>query len=434
MKKYIAGVSLFILPLFGVAQYGMHDHQKPILQFGIGAGVLSYMGDLSANQSNTLFSTIRVGYSASLERRFADIIAVSLDGLYGKVAFSEKAMGNSQRRNFETQMMRFGVNAIYHFDNGYIIKSSSPFTPYIGVGVGYTMFTPYSDLRDKNGINYNYWSDGSIMDLPEDDPDASNANRLTRDYNYETQLSTPESGALTFPLTFGLNFKVSDNIHFRFSGTYNLVQSDYLDGFSDDSQNDRFLYTAFSIKYTIRSKDPVEKELKEAINFAAMNKADEDGDGVPDIKDDCPKTPKGVPVDSKGCPLDSDGDGVPDYLDKEPNTPKGALVDSDGVELTEERLLALRQRQDSIAVERTQIIADDPSLSALKKVEKDIEAARKAGNVSTAMPAKFRPVDTNGNGIISATELSAAIDAFFEGELGLTASELNELIDYFFEQ
>jgi OOP family OmpA-OmpF porin len=57
---------------------------------------------------------------------------------------------------------------------------------------------------------------------------------------------------------------------------------------------------------------------------------DSDGDGVPDYLDKCPDTPKGVAVDSKGCPLDSDGDGVPDYLDKCPDTPKGVAVDSTG--------------------------------------------------------------------------------------------------------
>jgi OOP family OmpA-OmpF porin len=60
---------------------------------------------------------------------------------------------------------------------------------------------------------------------------------------------------------------------------------------------------------------------------------DSDGDGVPDDKDRCPNTPRGVAVDSSGCPLDSDGDGVPDYLDKCPGTPAGAKVDSDGCEI-----------------------------------------------------------------------------------------------------
>jgi len=60
---------------------------------------------------------------------------------------------------------------------------------------------------------------------------------------------------------------------------------------------------------------------------------DSDGDGVPDYLDECPGTPRGVAVDSRGCPLDSDGDGVPDYRDKCPGTPKGVTVDSAGCPL-----------------------------------------------------------------------------------------------------
>jgi len=60
---------------------------------------------------------------------------------------------------------------------------------------------------------------------------------------------------------------------------------------------------------------------------------DNDGDGVPNDRDRCPNTPRGVQVDSRGCPLDSDGDGVADYLDRCPNTPKGVLVDAQGCPL-----------------------------------------------------------------------------------------------------
>jgi len=57
---------------------------------------------------------------------------------------------------------------------------------------------------------------------------------------------------------------------------------------------------------------------------------DDDGDGVPNGKDKCPDTPKGVQVYSDGCPIDLDQDGVPDYLDKCPNTPPGSPVDASG--------------------------------------------------------------------------------------------------------
>ncbi len=60
---------------------------------------------------------------------------------------------------------------------------------------------------------------------------------------------------------------------------------------------------------------------------------DDDSDGVRNSLDKCPDTPKGVKVDSNGCPIDSDGDGVPDYLDKCPGTPKGTKVDAAGCPL-----------------------------------------------------------------------------------------------------
>lgn len=58
---------------------------------------------------------------------------------------------------------------------------------------------------------------------------------------------------------------------------------------------------------------------------------DSDGDGVPDDKDKCPGTPKGVEVNADGCG-DSDGDGVADNLDECPNTPAGNAVDARGCE------------------------------------------------------------------------------------------------------
>lgn len=70
--------------------------------------------------------------------------------------------------------------------------------------------------------------------------------------------------------------------------------------------------------------------VKSALLEAEM---DADKDGVPDSKDQCPQTPTGVTVDSRGCPLDRDGDGVPDYMDSCPNTPPGVQVDTKGCPL-----------------------------------------------------------------------------------------------------
>lgn len=57
---------------------------------------------------------------------------------------------------------------------------------------------------------------------------------------------------------------------------------------------------------------------------------DSDGDGVFDDKDKCPNTPKGAPVDAKGCIPDTDADGVTDDKDKCPDTLAGARVNELG--------------------------------------------------------------------------------------------------------
>lgn len=64
--------------------------------------------------------------------------------------------------------------------------------------------------------------------------------------------------------------------------------------------------------------------------FGGNAKHDEDGDGVPDEKDQCQHTPDVATVDTLGCPMDTDKDGVIDGLDMCEKTPYGAEVDTAG--------------------------------------------------------------------------------------------------------
>ena len=56
-------------------------------------------------------------------------------------------------------------------------------------------------------------------------------------------------------------------------------------------------------------------------------------DGVADEQDQCPNTYPGVPVDARGCELDSDNDSVVDRQDKCPGTRSGVRVDVNGCEI-----------------------------------------------------------------------------------------------------
>ena len=63
--------------------------------------------------------------------------------------------------------------------------------------------------------------------------------------------------------------------------------------------------------------------------------SDLDGDGVADVRDDCPGTRPGIMVNSSGCPADSDLDGVTDDIDQCPGTVAGVRIDSLGCEIRE---------------------------------------------------------------------------------------------------
>lgn len=85
--------------------------------------------------------------------------------------------------------------------------------------------------------------------------------------------------------------------------------------------------------------------------------SDNDGDGVPNDKDKCPDTPKGIKVDKEGCPLDSDGDGVPDDRDLCPDTPAGTKVDDRGCP------------SDDVVVETPPLTSDVPCLEVPKNIK-----------------------------------------------------------------
>jgi len=93
---------------------------------------------------------------------------------------------------------------------------------------------------------------------------------------------------------------------------------------------------AVEIFWTCRTAEAIamlkeaRKDAEDLCGEPVAMEVDSDGDGVPDDRDKCPGTPKGVKVDAVGCPLDTDKDGVYDYLDKCPGTPLGATVDARG--------------------------------------------------------------------------------------------------------
>ena len=62
-------------------------------------------------------------------------------------------------------------------------------------------------------------------------------------------------------------------------------------------------------------------------------------------------------------------------------------------------------------------------------LKKDISKKNYSG-----IPAKFKSVDVDNDGYISADELQKAVDNFFDFNSNLTLQEVNELREFFFDQ
>jgi hypothetical protein len=404
---------------------------------GVGFGMMSYSGNVgnTSTAQDGVFSAIRPGYHFNIEERFHNIFAVSVYGSFGQIAGNDHTP--TDNLNFQTKISQYGLDLVFPFDNGFIMKRGAMVVPYISVGLGFLSYHPYADSLDSKGRPYYYWSDGSVRDLPPGSPTAVVVNR---DYVYETALSAAKS-TVVIPLGLGFRINITDHLSSRINFSYNYTLAKDIDGKRDATADDKYVYLNVSLHYRFgkSQKETDNNKNYEKVDWVSIDNLDSDEDGVKDSEDKCPGTPKGVKVDASGCPLDTDGDGVPDYLDLEPNTRKGVKVDEHGVKLDYKKIAADQKviaRYDSIYLARNKNFNQAPSREKLDEIEQSVRdrAAEKGPKSKSKIPAEFREMDKNKDGIISVSEVTSAIDAFFNGENSLTVDRINRLIDYFFEQ
>jgi len=123
----------------------------------------------------------------------------------------------------------------------------------------------------------------------------------------------------------GLKFKLSESVSLK-------TDVRHLINFDGDHN---LLYTlGLGISFGEKAKPiPVTKEIVKEEPIIL----DDDKDGVINLNDKCPTTPRGVIVDLSGCELDDDNDGVINAKDKCPNTPSGTTVNGSGCEFDDDK-------------------------------------------------------------------------------------------------
>lgn len=326
------------------------DIFKPKVALGI--GMLSFHGDLYAKHYQAPW-TARIGYDLNISQRLFKSLQLNFNVLFGKLGANE--WQNNRQQNFEAEIRSGGLSLMYDFGN--FIPDKCRLRPWISAGVSSFEFLSKTDLRDKNGNLYYYWSDGSIKNMDEFDVNATNAVNLNRDYYYETDIrelnkdgfGKYQERAWAFPVGAGALMKLTDRFDFKIGFQYYFSTTDYLDGITNNSlgtrsgtkQKDNFVYTSFALQYDLvlkkKSKaDTLPDDYYDSIDWLALDKDDYDSDGVRDWDDKCHGTPKGVKVDEFGCPFDDDKDGVANHADDELESPTGVEVNMHGVALTDD--------------------------------------------------------------------------------------------------
>ena len=385
----------------------------------IGFGNFNFIGDISDTRNTGIIgqSGFQIGLSTNINE-FIDASLLMEEGIVRVDGINQVNFPT----NFKSTINTIGLRFDYNFKN---IFENKLLTPYLGIGISYLKFDSkgsYDNTNNEYEVDLlNQW----LLDPINTEPYSQNA--------------------VDIPLSIGLNLKINDRFNFKVGTTYHYTNTDYIDNILDGNTDKYFVNTAHII-YDLRCFDCEEKYIPEikddyfVVDFNALDKEDEDKDGVIDIDDFCIGTPKDVKVDAKGCPIDTDNDNIPDYLDKEANTPKGAVVNSDGIQLTDEmsEAIYLSYLNSASRKDANSYFKDTyPSDKFIKLTKKVVNIEGDTLLVDIYKPRLFQQIYNQQkefeNSITAAKYFDLNSDIIYKLEIGkfadgIEASEINKLM------
>lgn len=215
---------------------------------------MTYYGDLSKSYLDVqrpwldLTNNVnQIAYGLSLENNFSKGMSWQIMATKGRFQASDRAIDWSGKDlatvenfnrglNVQTDITNASFMFNFYSDNDWLLSEKSIIAPYFGIGAGLTWFTPRADLFLENGNRYHYWADGTIRD---DDASNTNANIITQDGVFETDLAAVKTEqvdyattTLSFPLALGIKFRLSERLNVNLEALLQYTMTDYLDDVS----------------------------------------------------------------------------------------------------------------------------------------------------------------------------------------------------------
>lgn len=223
--KTLRAISVLCLFVFYSLNVNSQSSLIPKYEIGVHVGSFIYQGDLTPNELGA-FNTMKPGFGVSATRNINSLYAIRLQLLRGALKGDDAKYDNPawrQQRNFKfkTPVTEVSFQVIRNI-MGLIPNEAGiiNFSPYVFAGVSYSFL---NIKRDWRNFNYSHFAGETAV-----------LNGLTEDINHKIP-----RGIFSIPIGFGVRYGITEKLSFSLEGIYRILDTDYLDGFSQAANPDK---------------------------------------------------------------------------------------------------------------------------------------------------------------------------------------------------
>ena len=237
-------IQLLCVIAFFILKVNGQSSLIPKYEVGIHAGGFIYQGDLTPNDFGA-FNTMKPGFGISATRNINSLYAVRLQFMRGSLKADEAkydlpAWRQQRNFNFRTPVTELSMHVLRNITG--IIPNEAGiinFSPYVFAGLNYSFL---KIKRDWSWFNYSYFAGESGV-----------VNGLTEDINHKIP-----RGIFSIPVGFGVRYGITEKLSFSLEGTYRILDTDYLDGFSqaaNPDENDHYHTITVGLIYSFGKRN-----------------------------------------------------------------------------------------------------------------------------------------------------------------------------------
>ena len=325
--KHLTFIMLLVF-VINIVSYGQVSPESEKFKYNTWSvepsiGIMKFNGEISQYGYFPVMkgehNELRLGGSLSLHKQFNPILGLGGKILFGKLAGIKRKFANYDANGIPLEPGSYFEATVYDYSINATISLLDLF---------FNDFKGTSDVYAIGGVGLMQYR--SVLKRLSDDGYIA-----SKGYTSDGTIKSDMVTAMVFPIGIGAKCKFSDNLDLGFETTFRTIYDDKLDCWEiKNSSKDRYIYACINITYNIgnneknmryisirgkrESEDFIRNENKRKLD-SLQGKLNEVNNNLSNVVDKM-----------KADEADDDGDGVPNIKDLEPNTPKGTMVDARG--------------------------------------------------------------------------------------------------------